>query len=329
MEMKLLINIGLFSAGLLLLYTGAELLVRGASRLAYLARVRPVIVGLTVVAIGTSFPEFLTSLVAAWQDKIDLAIGNIVGSNIANIGLILGISGLILPVTVHTKSVIKEFYWMIGASVVFLLFSLNGVIGHLEGLVLISGILLFTGILVRVSLEDRKNNQSHFTENTEHKWFRNYSKYKRLAIYLVMTIGGILMLMIGSDWLVQSATEIALIFGVSEVVIGLSLVAFGTSLPELATAIISLIKKENEILLGNIIGSNIFNLLFVGGILSSFFSSPIQQHLIVFDLPVMIAVSLMLAPAIFWSKRISRLGGLCLLIIYLAYLVYLFYFTAM
>lgn len=218
---------------------------------------------------------------------------------------------------------------MIGASVVFLLFSLNGVIGHLEGLVLISGILLFTGILVRVSLEDRKNNQSHFTENTEHKWFRNYSKYKRLAIYLVMTIGGILMLMIGSDWLVQSATEIALIFGVSEVVIGLSLVAFGTSLPELATAIISLIKKENEILLGNIIGSNIFNLLFVGGILSSFFSSPIQQHLIVFDLPVMIAVSLMLAPAIFWSKRISRLGGLCLLIIYLAYLVYLFYFTAM
>jgi cation:H+ antiporter len=230
METSMFANIILFILGLILLYIGAEFLVRGSSRLALLARIPPIIIGLTVVAFGTSFPEFVTSMVAAWQDKIDLAIGNIVGSNIANICLILGISGIIIPITIDPTTVKKELYWMMAASILFWIFGLGGTINHLEGAVLFAGIFAFTLIMIRN--------------------------------YLAMTVGGIILLMFGSNWLIESATNIARALGVSDVVIGLSLVAFGTSLPELATAIIAIVRKENEILLGNIVGSNIFNILF-------------------------------------------------------------------
>jgi cation:H+ antiporter len=317
-------NILLFLLGLVALWGGAELLVKGSSRMALLLRIRPLIVGLTVVAFGTSFPEFVTTIVAAWQDKIDVAIGNIVGSNIANIGLILGLSGIILPVVINPTSVKKEMMWMIGASALFWLFALNGLIGHIEGAVLFFGIIVFTLSLVIVSLNERNNNQNVSAIALEKSRLKHLSKPRQFILYSIMTGVGILILMQGSNWLIESATNIARLLGISEIIIGLSLVAFGTSLPELATAIISMIKKENDILIGNIIGSNIFNLLFVGGFLAMIFTAPINQRVLVNDLPVMMGISLFLVPIIYWRQKISRFTGGILFLVYIIYIIYIF-----
>ena len=317
-------NIFLFIIGLILLYMGAEFLVRGSSRLALLFRISPIVIGLTVVAFGTSFPEFITSMVAAWQDKIDLAIGNIVGSNIANICLILGISGLVIPIAIDTKTVKKELYWMMAASVLFWIFGMGGTINHIEGAVLFSGIIVFTLIMIRTSLKERQNNKDEITFTHELKKIHRLPLPARFTIYSIMTIGGILLLMFGSDLLIKSATYIARALGVSEVVIGLSLVAFGTSLPELATAIIAIIRKENEILVGNIVGSNIFNILFVGGVLSAFFTAPINQRISTIDTPIMLVISLFLVVLVLVRKRISHLTGFFLFIIYIIYIIFTF-----
>jgi cation:H+ antiporter len=324
METSMLENIILFIGGLILLYIGAEFLVRGSSRLALLARISPIIIGLTVVAFGTSFPEFVTSMVAAWQDKIDLAIGNIVGSNIANICLILGISGLIIPITIYPATVKKELYWMMTSSILFFIFGFSGTINHIEGAILFTGIVVFTLIMIRNSMKERQNNRDRDIISHESKRIHKLPVSIRFSIYLIMTIGGIILLMFGSEWLIESATKIARVLGVSEVVIGLSLVAFGTSLPELATAIIAIARKENEILVGNIVGSNIFNLLFVGGVLSAFFTAPINQRIISIDLPIMLIISLFLVIVILKQKRISRLMGSILFSIYILYIVYIF-----
>ena len=227
-------NIILFSIGLVLLYFGAELLVRGSSRLALLVRIRPMVIGLTVVAFGTSFPEFVTSLVAALQDKVDVAVGNIVGSNIANICLILGVSGLLRPLIVEPESVKKEIFWLLGSSILFMLFSLGGYINRFEGIVLFSGILVFTALLIRSSANERKINRDDEIVKAESSRLKNLSVPVRFGIYALMTIAGIILLVYGSEWLIISATNIARALGVSEIIIGLSLVAFGTSLPVLA-----------------------------------------------------------------------------------------------
>ncbi len=317
-------NILLFTLGLILLYVGAEFLVRGSSRLALLARIPPIIIGLTVVAFGTSFPEFVTSMVAAWQDKIDLAIGNIVGSNITNICLILGISGIIIPITIDPTMVKKELNWMMATSILFWIFGLGGTINHLEGAVLFAGIFAFTLIMIRNSMKERQNIKDEESLTRESEKLHKLPVSARFSIYLVMTVGGIILLMFGSNWLVESATNIARIFGVSEVIIGLSLVAFGTSLPELATAIIAIVRKENEILLGNIVGSNIFNILFVGGALSAFFTAPINPRILSFDLPVMLIVSFFLTLVVIKRKKISHLTGSFLFTIYILYIIFIF-----
>ena len=323
MESTMLGNIFLFIIGLVLLYIGAEFLVRGSSRLALLFRISPIVIGLTVVAFGTSFPEFMTSMVAAWQDKVDLAIGNIVGSNIANVCLILGVSGLIIPVAIDPKTVKKELYWMMAASVLFWIFGLGGTINHFEGAILFAGIIAFTMVMVHNSLKERKNNNQE-TIAQESRFIHRLPLPVRFVIYLISTIGGIILLMYGSELLIESATFIARALGVSEVVIGLSLVAFGTSLPELATAIIAIARKENEILVGNIVGSNIFNILFVGGALSAFFTAPINQHISTIDIPIMIFTSLFLVFVVLRWKKISRFTGFILLAFYIAYILFIF-----
>jgi cation:H+ antiporter len=324
MESSMFANIILFLLGLVLLYIGAEFLVRGSSRLALMARISPIVIGLTVVAFGTSFPEFITSMVAAGQNKIDLAVGNIIGSNIANICLILGVSGLLYPVIIDPLTVKKELYWMMGASLLFWIFGLGGTINNVEGAVLFTGIIVFTLIMIRNSIKDRKNIKNEDIIAKESDKLHNLPVAVRFAIYLAMTIGGIYLLMLGSKWLIESATNIARTFGISEVVIGLSLVAFGTSLPEFAIAIISVVRKENEILLGNIVGSNIFNILFVGGALSTYFTAPINQKVITFDIPFMLVVSFYLVIIVLKQKKISRLMGLILFSAYTMYIIYIF-----
>ena len=259
------LHIGLFFIGLLMLYGGAEYLVRGSSRLAIMVRIPPLIIGVTVVAFGTSSPEFIVSFVAALSDKIDVAIGNIIGSNIANIGLILGISGIIRSISLRDTSIAREYLWMIFSTILFWIFALNGLITHFEGIVLLLGIIIFTVYLIRLSIKERKNISINDEIPNESERFKSFSPGWRIGIYIFQIVCGIALLVWGSDVTIDAAMNIARILGVSEVIIGLSLVAFGTSLPELATAIISIIRREKAILIGNIIGSNIFNILFVGG----------------------------------------------------------------
>jgi cation:H+ antiporter len=312
----------LFFCGLLLLYVGADSLVKGAARLAILARIKPIVIGVTVVAFGTSSPEFIVSFVAALSGYIDVASGNIVGSNIANIGLILGVSGLIKPIIIEKSIISRETYWMLGASLLFWIFAANGLISQIEGWILFAGIIGFTLILVRQSISDRRK-QELVPEVDEGK-HKAWPLWKKAGFYSIQVIGGIGILVWGSDITVKSATNIAYALNISEVLIGLSLVAFGTSLPELATAIISIIRREKAILIGNIIGSNIFNILFVGGTLAGVFGIPISPRMVTIDLPLMLLISLLLLPIILKTNRISRIFGFLLLAYYVLYILFIY-----
>jgi len=314
----MLINFLLFFFGLFLLYLGAEFLVRGASKIAFMARISPMIVGVTVVAFGTSSPEIIVSFVAAFSDQADVAMGNIVGSNIANIGLILGVSALIKTVKLRKTKITTEVYWMLGASILFIVFSLNGMLEQWEGIILFISLLLFIFVSVKTSIKQRKNNSVN--KNDSNGKISKLPKFIQIFIYVIFVVGGIGILIWGSTVTIESAVYIAEEFGVSKIIIGLTLVAFGTSLPELATAIISIIKKENAILIGNVIGSNIFNILCVGGLVSSFIDIPVKERVISMDLPIMMFVSLLLLPVIFWWKSIPRFLGAFLLVFYISYI---------
>ena len=318
------LHIGLFFIGLLMLYGGAEYLVRGSSRLAIMVRIPPLIIGVTVVAFGTSSPEFIVSFVAALSDKIDVAIGNIIGSNIANIGLILGISGIIRSISLRDTSIAREYLWMIFSTILFWIFALNGLITHFEGIVLLLGIIIFTVYLIRLSIKERKNISINDEIPNESERFKSFSPGWRIGIYIFQIVCGIALLVWGSDVTIDAAMNIARILGVSEVIIGLSLVAFGTSLPELATAIISIIRREKAILIGNIIGSNIFNILFVGGSVSSIVSLPIKPRIITIDIPFMFLFSIVLLPMLYKRKKITRLSGFFLFVSYILYIFYIY-----
>jgi len=315
----MLINFLLFFFGLFLLYLGAEFLVRGASKIALMARISPLIIGVTVVAFGTSSPEIIVSFVAAFSDKSDLAVGNIVGSNIANIGLILGVSALIKTVKLRKTKIASEVYWMLGASILFIVFSFNGMLEQWEGILLFLALLTFIFISVKTSIKQRNNNSDNANDSSGK--LSNLPKLAQIIIYIIFVAGGIGILVWGSNVTIESAVYIAEEFGVSKIIIGLTLVAFGTSLPELATAIISIIKKENAILIGNVIGSNIFNILCVGGLVSSFIDIPVKERVINMDLPVMMFFSLLLLPVVFWWKSIPRLLGIFLLVFYISYIL--------
>ena len=311
-------------AGLVFLIWGAELLVRGASRIATAVGISPLVVGLTVVAFGTSSPELAVSVMSAFKGQADLAIGNVVGSNIFNILLILGISSVIVPLVVAQQLVRLDVPLMIGVS--FLLFALgyDGNISRLDGILLFAGVVAYTIFLIRQS---RKENNAE-VEAEYAKEFgaeKQGSWWKNLGLILV-GLGG---LMLGSKWLVDSAVAIAESFGVSELVIGLTIVAAGTSMPEVATSVVAAVRGERDIAVGNVVGSNLFNILSVIGLSSIVAPTGIQvsEAALRFDIPVMIAVAVACFPIFFTGYRITRLNGLAFLGFYVAYLVYLI-FTA-
>lgn len=323
----MLIHVLLFLLGLFFLYIGAELLVGGSSRLALMLRISPIVVGLTVVAFGTSSPEFLVSFMAAYRGSIDVSVGNIVGSNIANIGLVLGFSALLRPIRHLAEDIRKELYWMLAASVIFFLMSLNLNIAHWEGALLFTGILVFTAVLIRQSMHDRKKvkqDDEALTVRTGYRWIDNLGRMQKMVLFLMASIAGIAVLAYGSKVTIDAATAIARRLGISEIVIGLTMVAFGTSLPELATGIISVIKKENEILVGNVIGSNLFNILGVAGPIALFFPIPMQPHVIHFDFPAMLIFSLFIFVLMWRKPRVPRYAGALLFVSYIAYIIWTF-----
>lgn len=313
----------LLIAGLVLLVLGAEALVKGASRLAAGIGISPLVIGLTIVAYGTSAPELAVSLQSCLGGEADIALGNVVGSNIFNSLFILGISALITPLIVAQQLVRLDVPIMIGVSFLCLLFSIDGQIGQFDGLVLFAGGIAYTVFLI---VQSRRETNAAVQQEYEQEYGQ---EVRRSPQSLLVNIGfiaiGLVMLVWGSRWLVEGAKSIALAIGLSDLIVGLTIVAAGTSLPELATSAIASLRGERDIAVGNVVGSNIFNILAVLGLSaaispSGIAVSPAALH---FDLPVMLAVAIICLPIFFTGNLISRGEGLLFLGYYLAYMLYL------
>jgi cation:H+ antiporter len=312
----------LFLLGLALLVGGAELLVRGASRLAAAAGISPLVVGLTVVAYGTSSPELAVSVQAALQGQPDLTVGNVVGSNIFNVLFILGVSALIGPLVVAQQIVRKEVPLMAGVSGFLWLFAADGLVARWEAGLLFAGGLLYTAILVRQSRKETREVREEYAQE-----FGRPASPGAAAILLQIgaVLGGLGLLVLGSRWLVEGAVAIARAAGLSELVIGLTIVAAGTSLPEVATSILAAIRGERDISVGNVVGSNLFNILGVLGLagLASPAGIPVPPAALAFDIPVMTAVAVACLPIFFSGNVIARWEGGLFLFYYAAYTAYL------
>jgi len=307
-------------AGLLLLYYGAEYLVTGSSRLALSMGVRPLVVGLTVVAFATSMPELLVSLFAAVRGASAMAAGNVIGSNIANIGLILGVAALITPVVVARSTLTREVPIMVVASLGLYLVAFDGVLSFLDGLLLFLCLLVFLAYCV-VTARDPSIPANGQVEQAIREASAGRGKNVTLVVLGMAGLG------VGAELMVRGAVMIATLLGVSEMVIGLSIVAIGTSLPELAASVMSAWKGEMDISVGNVIGSNIFNILFVLGICPMFNPIVIEARALQMDFPVMLAFcALLIALLTMISPRLQldRKRGMMLLGAYVLFVASLF-----
>ena len=304
----MIIDIFFLLIGTTMLYFGADWIVRSSVSIAKKSNIAPIIIGLTIVAFGTSLPELIVSITAALNDSSSLSVGNAIGSNIANIGLVLGLSSLIFPISCVYKKIKKDLWINIIITIIFVLFAFDGLISRFEGMIMFLCLIYYILLCISEEKDDEEIPDNIISNN-------------RIFLYL---LGGILVLAYGADLFVDGAISIAKKLGISEAVVGVSIVAFGTSLPELATSVVAAFKKESDISLGNILGSNIFNILCVLGISSmiSQLDSPIQmmnrEVYFLFILGfLLIAISKM-------NQPISRVSSAALLIIYF-YFIYLLF----
>ena len=305
--------------GFAVLFAGGELLVKGAAGLALRAKIAPMVVGLTVVSLGTSAPELFAALQAATLDKADISVGTVVGSNIANLALVLAVTVLIFPIPVERKVLKLDWPMMMLATVIFYLFGMDGELGLLNGVTFVILLVAFTSYLIIRSLRKKgpqnDDDDDSMLKNARYNWFM-------LGFFV---IGGCVGLYFGSEWFLRGAVSIAGQFGVSDHVIGVTVVAFGTSVPELAASGIAALRRQTDISLGNLIGSNIFNILGVLGVTSIITPLGVSGQVLFRDYFWMVGVSLLLFPIVFFGKKISRLNGITLLSIYILY-VYLLVF---
>ncbi len=342
----------LFIAGIAGVYFGAEWLVKGSSKLSRDLGIKPIVIGLTVVAFGTSSPELAVSLTASIKKSNDIAIGNIIGSNIANIGLILGISAVVVPLKVEKVLIKRELPLMIGISAVLYYMAMDRQIGFIDGLILFTGIIVFIGYQVYSTMNSKKglrnsigntedasalapsvnpsckkvdpvlsNDNAVISENSE----KEHQTGGKLLIYIGYIIIGLACLLVGSHMLVKSAIMIAGWMGISEMVIGMSVVAFGTSVPEMATSVVSALRKEADICVGNVIGSNIFNILMVLGSVALVRPINVTREVLFFEFPIMLLFSFALIPMIRGNLRVNRFSGFVLASGYFAFIFFLFY----
>lgn len=320
MNLLVIVSLGI---GLALLVFGAEVLVQGASRLASILGLSPLVIGLTIVAYGTSTPELAVSLQANWSGEASLAIGNVIGSNIFNVLFILGISSVITPLIVAQQLIRLDVPLMVFLSILVLAIGWNGSIDRLEGILLTLGGIAYTLFLLKQGNQEEEAVQEEYTEE-EHPWV-NQIPLPPMVVNWILVAVGIGLLVLGSRFLIQSSIAIAEHFGLSRLIIGLTIVATGTSLPELATSVVASLRGKRDIAVGNVIGSNIFNILVVLGASSAF--SPqglaVSEAALRLDIPVMIAVAVACLPIFFTGNRIDRWEGLMFLAYYGAYTVYL------
>ena len=317
--MELLKNIGLGITGVALLYFGAEYLIRGGVAIAKKLGVSPLLIGLTLVAFGTSAPELVVSIQAALSDSGDIAVGNVVGSNICNIALILGLCALLKPVVTNTKLFKLDMPLLLGASILFSVFYfLDG-----RGLNFWQGAVMFSILIVYLVwsfYQDKKSGGGELSAAAEEEGGDGNTP---IWLALIMVVGGLIGLVLGARCFVASAIYFAQAMGVSQAVIGLTIVALGTSLPELATSVVAVIKGERDIAVGNVVGSNIFNILVIMGI-APMVNDLHAPNVNIVDLGVMLALVPMLWVMMKTGKILSRIEGGILLLIYCGYTAWLF-----
>lgn len=307
------------AVGVGMLYYGAEWLVKGSVRLAINLGITPLVIGLTVVALGTSSPELVVSVSAGLSGNSEIALGNVVGSNICNIALILGIAGLIRPMKVDPKLLKTDVVYMIGFSTLLIVFVFDGMVQWYEGAIFVILIIVYIFFTLKKS---RKDNTVDLPDELEEE-MAVATKTKKPIMNVVLIILGFALLILGANFFLDGAVVIAKYAGVSNAIIGLTLVAFGTSLPELATSIVASIKNENDITLGNAVGSNIFNILLILGVTAII--HPISSMgFDTVDYAVMLGTSIILVPLAYQKLTITRWNSVILLVIYVVYTYYLY-----
>ncbi len=314
----------LIVAGLIFLTVGAETLVRGATGLARAAGLPPLIIGLTVVAYGTSAPELAVSVKAALTGQPDIALGNVVGSNTFNVLFILGLSALIIPLVASAQLIRLDVPIMIGVSLVTWLLAGDGRIARLEGFLLALAAVAYTVFLIRLGRKNHSDAKPPGGDSNADSAGLPPTP-KNLGVSVILVVIGLGLLVLGARWFVDGAVQIARAMGVSELMIGLTIIAAGTSMPEVATSIVAAIRGQRDIAVGNVVGSNIFNILAVLGFSAAVAPDgvAVAPQALRFDIPVMLAVAFACLPIFFTGGRIARSEGLLFLLYYAAYVAFL------
>jgi cation:H+ antiporter len=318
----MLVSCLLVLIGFVLLVYGADVFVDGAANIARQLGMPPLIIGLTIVGFATSAPEIIVGSVSAWQGKTSIAIGNALGSNITNVGLVLGLSVLIFPITIASKTIKKEYGFMSGAILIGLLVMLDGHLSRIDASILLVTLIIFIGCIVWMA------KRSPVSDPLVSEFIHEFAEHKpeSLGKAFAKLLFGLALLLLGADLLVRGAVSIAEFFGVPDLVIGLTIVAIGTSLPELAASIVSLKKDEADIAVGNVIGSNMFNMLAVLGIPALINPDYFDSEVLTRDYPTMITLSLLLGAMVFVSSKgkLTRPEGALLLLCFIGYQCLLF-----
>ena len=305
-------SVFLIVSGFVLLIVGADFIVKGSVAIANKLKIPPLIIGLTIVAFGTSAPEFVVSVTSALQGAEGLVLGNVVGSNIANILLILGGAAIVYPVAVDKKSFYRDFSFLLLVSIVFTLFALSGTFVRWMGILML--LLLIAFVLLNY-YSAKKSGQTD-TKSSASPW-----NDKGWLFVIGGTVLGLAGIVYGADLLVDGAVMIAQYFGVSEEIIGLTIIAFGTSLPELATSCVAAYRKQSDLAVGNVLGSNIWNIVFILGVAATITDVSVPVQFIRFDIWIMLAATVVLLPRVYRYGKISRTAGVLFVSSYILYLV--------
>lgn len=319
----------IFFLGLVILTIGAELLLRNATKIAALLGIKPILIGLTVVSIGTSMPELAVGIKAVQEGRGPLAVGNIAGTNIINILFILGLSAAIHPLHIHMQSIKLDVPVMIATSIVLILMAMDGSLERWEGIVLLVAAVVYMVVLVRISMKKPAEAKKEFLSDNTGPLAKNtiFSKHAWVAVNVMLLLIGMALTIWGADLLVSGAVSIARTLGVSDAVIGLTIVAIGTSAPELATTIVATFKDDRDVAVGNLIGSSITNILVILGFTCLAAKSiNISNDILFIDLPLSALVALVCYPVFRSGRKVSRAEGILFVTLYLVYLVLLFFF---
>ncbi|MEK7991524.1 MAG: calcium/sodium antiporter [Thiotrichaceae bacterium] len=318
-----IVTLGLFLLGFVFLVVGADTLVKGASEFATSVGISPLVVGLTIIAFGTSAPEFAVSVQSAYAGQPDLTVGNVVGSNILNILMVLGIGAVISPLTVNIKLIKIDVPLMIAVSILLYVLSMDLMISRFDGMILFAIVAIYTTYLIVQSRRDNSIIAEAELEELEElqKSSEEHSVWVKVAYILI----GLVLLVVGSNWLVNGAVMVAQYFGLSELIIGLTIIAIGTSLPELAATVAASIRGEKDMIIGGAIGSNLFNISMVLGVSSMIAPNGIavSPTALNVDMLIMIAVAILCLPTFFSGKQLDRWEGVLFLAYYAAYTIFL------